>query len=381
MARDVGGRLQRLRVRRSGIDRVTQIAAADSVELLRKSQIQEGYQRRAANRPYTRYALGAMQEVDADYTRIGLETARRVGSQLQTRLAAAGISVDFRLQGSVPLNTHIRGVSDVDLLNLDQGFFVYATSGWRSQAGLYTNPTSRTSVQVLGNLRTETARVLRDAFPATTVDSSGGKAIKISGGSLARPVDVVPSHWFDTVEYQASGQEHDRAVTILNSKVASAIDNWPFLHIKRVHDRDILALGGIKKAIRLCKNVKSDAEDEGTTIDLSSFDIAALMCHASLPALQAGAVYELAILAETQRHLDWLYRNQSEAAKLRVPDGSRAIFDEPSKLTGLLHLSSEMDDLIKEVAKEQNYLLGYGTGPTLEQARAAVAQAVIPAAA
>jgi hypothetical protein len=46
-----------------------------------------------------------------------------------------------------------------------------------------------------------------------------------------------------------------------------------------------------------------------------------------------------------------------------------------------LHLSVEVDDLIKEVAKEQNYLLGYGGGPTLAQAREAVAQVFIPAAA
>ena len=381
MARDVAGRLQRLRTRRSGLDRLTRIAAADSAEMLRKSYVQEGYQRRAANQPNTRYALGAMQEVDGDYTRISIETAERVGRQLHAGLGAAGIPVEFRLQGSVPLNTHIRGVSDVDLLNLDQSFFVYATAGRRSQAGLYTSPTSRTSVGVLSSLRNETARVLRNAFPAATVDTSGGKAIQVLGGSLARPVDVVPSYWFDTVDYQASGHEHDRAVTILDAKVPKTIDNWPFLHIKRVHDHDSLVVGGLKKAIRLCKNVKSDAEDEGTTIDFPSFDIAATMYHANPEALQAGAVYELAILAETQRHLDWLYHHQSEALKLRVPDGSRAIFDTAAKITGLLHLSVEVDDLIKEVAKEQNYLLGYGGGPTLAQARQAVAQVFIPAAA
>jgi hypothetical protein len=272
-------------------------------------------------------------------------------------------------------------VSDVDLLTLDISFFTYNSTGRRSQAGLYTNPTSRTSVGVLTGLRSEAVKVLRAAYPAATVDTSGGKAIHISGGSLARAVDVVPSHWYDTVDYQATGQEQDRAVTLLNAKNSTTADNWPFLHIKRIHERDTSVLGGMKKAIRLCKNVKSDAEDEGTKIALPSFDIAATMYHANLELLRSGAVYELAILAGTQLYLDWLCRNQAEAVKLRVPDGSRPIFDSAEKLAGLLALSVELDDLLKEVAKEQNPLLAQGAGPTLERARVAVADKVVPAAA
>ncbi|MGO4319827.1 hypothetical protein AB4Z23_28425, partial [Agrobacterium sp. MCAB5] len=68
MARDINKRLNQLRTRRSGVDRlgmVTQDAAAD---VLRKSYLEEGWQKRAKEQPYTRYCLGAMQEVDQDYT-------------------------------------------------------------------------------------------------------------------------------------------------------------------------------------------------------------------------------------------------------------------------------------------------------------------------
>jgi hypothetical protein len=138
--------------------------------------------------------------------------------------------------------------------------------------------------------------------------------------------------------------------------------------------------GGLKKAIRLCKSVKNDAEEENdTSITLPSFDIAATMYHADRRALSAGAAYELAILAEAQRFLDYLTMNQSEAVKLRVPDGSRVIFDTPQKLAGLRALSVEMDDLLREVAKEQSQSLAFGK-PTLEQARAAVGGIFIAAA-
>lgn len=380
MARDIDRRLRSLSARRSGIDRLNRVRADDSTELLRKSIITEDYQKRADNQPNTRYALGAMQEVSPDYTRISLETAERVGRQLHQGLTSAAYSVVFRLQGSVPLNTHIRGVSDVDLLTLNTDFVMYYMAGRRSRAGLYTNPTAQTSVAVLSSLRRESEKILVNAYPAATVDTSGSKAIHLSGGSLARPVDVVPAHWVDTIAYQESSQEHDRGVNILDKSVPEAVENLPFLHIKRINERDVQALNSLKKAVRLCKNVKSDAEEDGTAIALGSYDIAATLYHADLGALQSGSLYELRILAEAQRYLDWLYRNRAEAEELMVPDGSRRIFSSADKFTGLLHLSVEIDDLMREVAKEQNVLLRYGSGPSLEQCRDAVSSVYIPTA-
>lgn len=368
MARDINKRLANLKVRRRGAP----------TESLLKSLLPESYEKRSS-KSYTRYALGAMQAVDDDYTRIGLETAERIGKQLHSGLKDAGNPVEFRLQGSVPLNVHIRGVSDVDLLVLDSSFLTYAVGGARAQASGYTD-TPKTSVAVLSTVRTEAVRILRAKFPATTVDTSGSKAIRISGGSLARQVDVVPSHWHDNIPYQTSGAETDRGVTILDSKLAKTIANLPFLHIKRIGDRDIPTLGGLRKAIRLCKSVKGDAEADGATIVFPSFDIAATMYHAHMGTLAQSAIYELAVLVETQRFLDWLTRNEAEAQKLEVPDGSRKIFDSAEKLHGLRLLSIEMDDLLKEVALEQKQPSIYGGISTLQEGRDILAKTYIPPA-
>jgi hypothetical protein len=379
MARNISQRLSQLQRRRRGTDSLHRLNEGQQAELLLKSFRTEDWQKRAREGSYTRYAVGAMEPVDATYTRVSLETAERVGKQLNAGLGAAGYSVEFRLQGSVPLDVHIRGVSDVDLLTLDTSFFTYHPLGLQAQAGNY-SPTSRTSFEVLNSLRGMAEKILRGAYPAAEVDTSGSKAIMISGGSLARPVDVVASHWYNTAAYQASGQEHDRAVTILDKKAQQTLDNWPFMHIKRVHERDTLTLGGLKKAIRLCKNVKSDAEDDGTIIQLPSFDIAATMYHANLSALISIAGFELALLAETQRHLDFLTMNEDEAQKLVVPDGSRKIFDSRAKLNGLRSLSLEMDDLVREVAKEQDYLLALIAQPNLQASREAISKAHVAAA-
>ena len=120
MARDISKRISRLQSRRTGMDRYMALDEAARVEVLAKSMAQERWQKRAsADKSYTRYALGAMQEVGADQTRISLDTAERVGRQLEQGFAAKGRSVEFRLQGSVPLNVHIRRYSDVDLLFAD----------------------------------------------------------------------------------------------------------------------------------------------------------------------------------------------------------------------------------------------------------------------
>lgn len=305
MARTVNDRLSALKSRRRGDDRLDLLAqdSATFTDYYGKIAKQESWESKATDKPNTRYALGAMQEVDADYTRISKETAMRVANQLEKRIE--GFKLEFHLQGSVPLNVHIRGVSDVDLLTLISSHFLsYDPGGLRAASGGY-HPTGLTSLQQLKDLRAQEEPALESAFPAATVDKHGSKAIKISGGSLPRSVDVVPSHWYDSADYQRSGALHDRGVIILDKKNNVTMTNYPFKHIKEVSDRDLVAMGSLKKAIRLIKNIKEDADQD---IALPSFDLAAIMFHADMAALRTGYWYELAVLAETQRHLDDLYR-------------------------------------------------------------------------
>lgn len=374
MSSSINDRISRLRSRRSGMDRTSVIAMDAKDFIVNRSLALEDWERRAKDKPNTTFALGAMQEVDPTYTRISLETAQRVSDQLTKRLAG---NMEFELQGSVPLNVHIRGVSDVDLLALEADFHTYDSRGVMSRTGQYISPTSRTSVGVLTARRAEIIRSLREAFPAVQVETSGAKAVKLSGGSLARPVDVVPSHWHDTIAYQASRQKHDRAVTILDAKKSSTLENWPFLHIKKVRENCERTGGGLRKSIRLCKNLKAELEAEGQSVSISSFDLASIMYHANMSNLTVGSSYELAILAETQRYLDYLWNNKDQARQLIVPDGSRLIFDAEEKFTGLLHLSVAMDKLLQAVAKEQSYFLRQYESPMLDASREAVIKAAI----
>jgi hypothetical protein len=171
------------------------------------------------------------------------------------------------------------------------------------------------------------------------VDKSGAKAISLSGGSLQRKVDVVPSHWYDTVRYQFIGLEEERAVSILVKDEGRTMDNLPFLHMKHINDKNVRTWGGTKKVIRLLKNLKNDS-DYASLITLSSYDIASLVWHFPDTSLQV--------------------------MKLQTPDGTRKVIDSSEKFTGLLLLSLEVDQLAEAVESDLTKA-GIITGPTLEK--------------
>lgn len=77
---------------------------------------------RLAEPEAVKYVIGAMQAVDAEYTQNSFAEGNRVRDRLAEGLETAGIPASFEYQGSVPLDVHVRGNSDIDLLVLHAGF-------------------------------------------------------------------------------------------------------------------------------------------------------------------------------------------------------------------------------------------------------------------
>src|SRR5690606_10185249 len=65
-----------------------------------------------------KYAIGAMAAVDEAATKVSIREGERVADSLIKSLSSEGESVTKRLQGSVALDIHIKGHSDVDMLIL-----------------------------------------------------------------------------------------------------------------------------------------------------------------------------------------------------------------------------------------------------------------------
>lgn len=133
----------------------------------------EAYESRAKTEAI-KYTLGAMQELEAKYTRISIEEGNRVRDQLRTGLSIAGIPVTFEYQGSVPLNVHIRFASDIDLLVLHDAFVTVDWTGPR--ASTYSVRSGNVVADML-TLRGTCESILDQKFPAVKVDKTGAKSI------------------------------------------------------------------------------------------------------------------------------------------------------------------------------------------------------------
>ena len=349
MAASYDGRLQKLKTRRQGAPAHVALDSLVKSGSIYGSIKEERYEKRSANKA-TKYALGAMQEVDPEYTATSIEQGNRVKKQLAAGLSPS-IPTTFELQGSVPLNIHIKGVSDVDLLVLRGDFITVDVNGVKNKSGQYSDWNGEPAPKLLANLRQKSITVLRNAFPEVDIDVDGAKSIALSGGSLRRKVDVVPSHWHDTIYYQLTQEKKDRGVSILDAPKGKTLKNFPFLHIHHINLKDANANGGAKKTIRLLKTLKADS-DYSDKITLSSYDIASLVWQFNSSGLMVQPWSELSLLANAEAQLAYMGLNRAQTLALRTPDNTRCIIDGDEKFGALMLLLAEVHELASAVANE-----------------------------
>lgn len=300
-----------------------------------------------------KYAIGAMQAVDEHYTKKSYEEGNRIKSALESGLSNAGISTTFDYQGSVPLDVHVRGNSDIDLLVLHAEFVTIDPNV--AQNFSYSDAPG-SPIESLKTLRSECINVLSRHFWAATVDSTPSKAITISGGSLQRVVDVIPSHWHDTLEWKRTSDKRYRDIYVLDSKNGVRLKNRPFMHIGLISDKCSQVHGSLRKVIRLLKNLRYDADKE---IDLSSYDIAAIAWHMGQRDLTVQYGQDLLLVERVRMHLKSILDNSIYRNALSVPDGSRLIFDKSEKLAAATELYKEVEQLSNDLIREINPLFPY----------------------
>lgn len=287
-----------------------------------------------------KYVVGSMQPIDPEYTKNTYKQAERVRSQLENRLTD---SCEYKYQGSVTNDTHIKAKSDIDLLVIIDKFYTVQSPQTPK------NPYKGDPLQDLIDLRNEAERALEAAFSQARIDKSGNKSISIEGGSLTRKVDVVPSNWYHTNKYTESGNEIYRGVQILDKSVPTRLANTPFLHNAWIDHKDKNTQGGMRKASRLMKSLKYDSED----IDLSSYDIVSIAFNMPDESLSYPKGGELRILSSC---LDFCKKLQSDPnlrQSIEVPDGHRKVFCEGhATLSGLNQLTRELEQLANDVLRE-----------------------------
>lgn len=106
-----------------------------------------------------KYAIGAMAAVDSQSTQVSITEGNRVADSLLKSLNRQGEDVESRLQGSVALDIHIKGHSDVDMLILVSNPINYetpsVTSNWYSPA---TDP--RPLINIIRDVRNKSEGIL-----------------------------------------------------------------------------------------------------------------------------------------------------------------------------------------------------------------------------
>lgn len=292
----------------------------------------------------TTYALEAMEEISKDYTENTYKQVDRVKSQLGPGLKEYGIDVEFRYQGSVPTNTHIKVYSDIDLLIIHQRF--YSLEPPLVPAISYTGD----PLADLKELRSKAFRILDTVFTACEINDTGSKALTISGGSLNRKIDIISSNWFNSVSYDKYTIETNRGINILDRDNNRRITNFPFLHMHWINEKDKEVYGNEKRLIRLLKSIKADADQE---INVSSYDIASLVFRMDNSSLLVNRNERLKLLYNCNQFLDKVINDMTFRDTLYVANGTRKIFcSDGAKVDEVVKLKNELQSLINEIATE-----------------------------
>ncbi len=299
-----------------------------------------------------KYAIGAMAAVNSESTTVSIKEGERVAENLINNLYHENIFIEKRLQGSVALDIHIKGYSDVDMLVFIKNPVI------TERPKIYPNNYSpakdtRPLVEIVKELRLKSEFSLINRFPKANVDVTGNKSIALEGGSLKRKVDIVPACWYDTRPYQRSNDECDRGVKIYNKGEHELITNYPFTHINMINNRDSTYSGNLKSVARLLKNMIADMPDykKSTVKKLSSYDIAAIAFHMD-HRLLLPKYMPLGLVEKTRSYLMFLLNDSAYRSSLYVPDNSRKIFNDSSKVRALEILSKECSDLAEAIFKE-----------------------------
>ncbi|RZK76827.1 MAG: hypothetical protein EOO85_10325 [Pedobacter sp.] len=305
------------------------------------------------------YVRLAMRGVEPDYTRITKLAGERVKSHLSVELT----EVDFRYQGSVMTNTHIKSFSDVDLLVISKKFYYVDRSGI-SNILTDTSKISNYSTTQVSKLLVEDKvgtyfgnaledlkqnRLLSENILSKTYgicDKSKPKSIKIKNTSLNRDVDIVIANWYDDVISVVNDKGQNRGIQVYNKDTESRGDaDFPFLSIDRINERSAITAGRLKKMIRLLKNLKVKSTHD---IVLSSFDINAL-CY-SIPTYTYSSLKFDDLVEVLYDYIGNLLSNSQLLDNIVSVDGREYIFRySVTKTISLRLIFSEIEGLFRDL--------------------------------
>lgn len=320
------------------------------LDKLKKRRLDESLQKAVLSKSFSdinisesvKYALEAMSEIDPNYTKNTYVASENIRTNLTSGINKKGLTVEYRHQGSIETNTHIKIHSDIDILVFTEKY----TS--KEPPLTPTSPYQGDPLADLKQLRQESFNVLSTTY--NQVDNSNAKAILVFPTNPKRKVDVVICNWVDTVDYENSNAETYRGVNVYNKDEHSRKKDFPFLHISKVNTKDSSVNGGLRKLTRLLKTLKADADYE---IKLSSFEIVSSVYDMDNASLFKNSTQQLLLLNEGSKQLQKLISDSNYRENLMSPNGKGNVFGTDSaKVVELKKLKLELDELIQDITEE-----------------------------
>ena len=191
---------------------------------------------------------------------------------------------------------------------------------------------------------------IKTNFPKVNIER-GAKSLKLTGGSLRRDIDVVPSCWNEKTKPK-------KGIAILNEEENSQVINTPFYHNQLLNQKDEHCKFFYKKAIRLVKNLKADIEEqENKELKISSYEITALIYHISddkFSTLKQNTELVPMLVKEFN-----LLLSRKDLKELEVPDGSRKIIKNKETIISLQELIQKLSYILNCLEKEKKQSVKY----------------------
>lgn len=290
------------------------------------------------------YVKRSMQGVEATYTQNTIVAGNKVKEHLKNN----NPNLQYEYQGSVMSNTHIKGYSDIDLIQICNLFYGHDSRTRFTEEYRKDNLTQeqrRALLEVINGsiyvgdanqdlrkMRLEAEKILLGIY--NDVDISKNKSIEVNLTNPKRKVDVVTASWYKSVNATKSGDKTEKGISVYDKAKNERLPvDFPFLKIKMLNEKDKTVNGRLKKMIRFLKTIKADSDID---IDVTSFDISS-MCY-SIDALSYydKPYYELVYVLQVE--LRKIVSNDFYRNNIKSIDGTEYIFRDKSKKYGQLVL-------------------------------------------
>lgn len=314
------------------------------------------------------YVKRAMEGVDAEYTKKTFEAGNKIKDHLKRNYP----NLDYEYQGSVMCNTHIKGHSDIDLLQITGSFYSHENKAkfdekYKSDFPSLDFSQKQKLLNVINGTpflgvnedlrknRINAENILTNIYK--NVDIAKAKSIEVNPTNPDRKVDVVTASWYKTVDSEIKDDHELRGIQIYDKQknIRLSVD-FPFFKIRLLNSKDTLVNGRLKKMIRFLKTLKADSDYD--LKEISSFDISSICYNISTISYSDKKYYELVKILYLE--LKKIVEDENYRNSVKSIDHTEYIFaGKAEKIHSLELIFNELSSIYDDVLPKTSSLIKF----------------------